>query len=428
VGATEAERAPVLSTRSPDIYPRPMDRRTDPLAPLPEAPDPWAGSEMPSRRDGPPFHMTEMIEAEPALAGRILARLAEPDSGAAHLAAAIRDTAVAGAPIVVTGCGTSEHGAQAVAEILREAMGAAGLASHLGGASVPVSVQAFEAALDDGFAVSEGLYIGVSHEGGTWATNLALERAKAAGGTVAIITCSGRSPGAGMATIVVTTEEQDQSWCHTVGYLSPILAAAAVAADLTGTPADARAASSILAKGIDATAIRATEALAQALTGMSRLIVVGSGADRPAARELVLKVEEGVHLPAAMRDLETVLHGHLAGMDSKTGFVLLLTDPSHAEERAARGTGVLRAVAELGMRAGAILGAAYSNAIPADLTPAGRLNLPAAEGLPRTVASLLGTAVPLQLLTERLARAAGVDPDPIRRDDPAYLRAAEVAG
>ncbi len=56
-------------------YPAPMDATTDfdPTAPLPGAPDPWASTEMPSHRDGPPFHMTEMIAAEPSLAARILA-------------------------------------------------------------------------------------------------------------------------------------------------------------------------------------------------------------------------------------------------------------------------------------------------------------------------------------------------------------------
>jgi glucosamine 6-phosphate synthetase-like amidotransferase/phosphosugar isomerase protein len=158
------------------------------------------------------------------------------------------------------------------------------------------------------------------------------------------------------------------------------------------------------------------------------VIVVASGVDRPAARELVLKVEEGVHLPAAMRDLETLLHGHLAGMDAATGLVLILTDGAQAESRRARAAGVLRAVAELGVTAGAILGAGYDGAMEAGLTPAGRLVVPDAPDLAPVVASLLGSAVPLQLLTERLARARGVNPDPIRRDDPAWLRAAEAAG
>jgi hypothetical protein len=43
------------------------------------------------------------------------------------------------------------------------------------------------------------------------------------------------------------------------------------------------------------------------------------------------------------------------------------------------------------------------------------------------VAALLGSAAPLQLITERLARARGTNPDPIRRDDPRYRAAAEAA-
>jgi fructoselysine-6-P-deglycase FrlB-like protein len=41
------------------------------------------------------------------------------------------------------------------------------------------------------------------------------------------------------------------------------------------------------------------------------LITIASGADRPAARELALKIEEAAWIPTTMRDLETFLHGHL---------------------------------------------------------------------------------------------------------------------
>ena len=400
----------------------------DPRQPLPSAPDPWAGSEMPTRRAEPPFHMTEMIEAEPALAERLLSRLAEPAGPAARLAAAIRAGAERGAPILLTGCGTSEHGALATVEILREALRTAGLPWRLGHAGTPVAVQAFEGSLEDWLGVDGGLVIGVSHEGGTWATNRALEQARASGATVALLTVSNGSPGAALADIVVTTDEQDQSWCHTVGYLSPIVAAAAVAGHLTGLAPKPTAARGLLATGLEGGAVAATERMARSLAGVEGLIVVASGVDRPAARELVLKVEEGAHLPAAMRDLETLLHGHLAGMDDRTGIVLILTEAARADDRAARAAAVLRATAAIGARAGAILGARHLDAIPAELTPAGRLVVPSADELPPAIASLLGSAVPLQLLTERLARARGVNPDPIRRDDPAYLRAADAAG
>src|SRR3712207_5252696 len=97
------------------------DRRTDPDAPLPGPPDPWAETDLPSRRDAPPWHMTEMIEAEPALAGRILERLTR-DGTAARLAELAREHAEVGHPIAVVGCGTSEHGARAVAALIGEAL------------------------------------------------------------------------------------------------------------------------------------------------------------------------------------------------------------------------------------------------------------------------------------------------------------------
>jgi fructoselysine-6-P-deglycase FrlB-like protein len=383
---------------------------------------------MPERRDGPPYHMTEMIEAEPAFAVRLLGRLAEPSGPAGRLAAEVRRAAELGRPVLLVGCGTSEHGALAGAEILREAMRGAGLPWRLGEAGAPVAAQAFEGALEGELGGAGGIVIGVSHEGGTWATNLALERAKASGATVALLTASDRSPGAAVADIVVTTDEQDQSWCHTIGYLAPILAAAAVAGHLDGRLPDAAATGAVLRAGWEPAAVLETERLAGELSRVDRLIVVASGADRTAARELVLKVEEGAHLPSAMRDLETLLHGHLAGIDAATGLVLVLADVTSVEDRAPRAAGLLRAVAEIGIRAGAILCEPYLEAIPEWLTPAGRLVVPRADGLPPMVAALVGSTVPLQLLTERLARARGVDPDPIRRDDPTYLRAAEAVG
>ncbi len=53
--------------------------------------------------------------------------------------------------------------------------------------------------------------------------------------------------------------------------------------------------------------------------------------------------------------------------------------------------------------------------------------MPDEPSLPAPVAALFATATPLQLLTERLARARGTNPDPIRRDDPRYLAAADAA-
>jgi glucosamine--fructose-6-phosphate aminotransferase (isomerizing) len=382
---------------------------------------------MPARRRRAPYHMTDMIEVEPALAARIADRLATADGPAERLAAEVKRAASEGQPILLVGCGTSETAAQASAEILREGLASAGLPMAPGRAGVPTALQAFEAALEDDLVGRGGVVIGISHEGGTRATNRALERAQAGGATVAIVTVSDRSPGAAIGDIVVTTEEMDQSWCHTVGYLSPIVAAAAVAAHVTGEPLSPVGLRELLGAGLSQAAVAQTEAMAAILGGIDRLVVLAGGRDRPSARELALKVEEGVHIPATMRDLETMLHGHLAGIDARTGVIVFVVDPAGLEERVARAAAVLRAVREIGAQGAAILAERAAPEIELGLTPAGRLIVPEAPLLSPAVATIVGTAVPLQLLTERLARSRGVDPDPIRRDDPLYRKAAQAA-
>lgn len=391
----------------------------DPDAPLPGAPDPWAGSEMPEVRPGPPYVMTDMIAAEPALARRVLERLGAPGGPAAGLAEVIRTTALAGDPIVVTGCGTSEHGALAAAEILRDALAAAGIGRP---ASPPMAAQAFELALEP---PAGGLCIGVSHEGGTWATNLALAAARARGCATALITVSDRSPGAALADIVVATEEMDQGWCHTVGYASPLLAATAVAGHLAPPAPAVEAVRALLDAGLGQAGAAAR--IGREIAASGHLVVVGSGADRPAARELVLKIEEGCWIPSAMRDLETMLHGHLPATDAATALVLLLAERRGRAERVARARQVLEAAAVIGLRSGAILAAGAAEALPEELTPAGRIVVPEAPDLRPAVAALLGTLTPLQLVTERSARARGTNPDPIRRDNPVYREAASRA-
>jgi hypothetical protein len=81
----------------------------------------------------------------------------------------------------------------------------------------------------------------------------------------------------------------------------------------------------------------------------------------------------------------------------------------------------------IGTDAAAIVTSDLAAEIPTELTPAGRIVIPEAPTLPSPVASLLGTATPLQLLTERLARVRGVDPDAIHRDVDRYREAADAA-
>ena len=394
----------------------------DPEAPLEPAPDPWEELPTPSVRSGPPWHMTEMIAAEPFVAERLIVRLADPESGAGRLAGAIGQAASSGAPVVVTGCGTSEHAAQAAAEILRAAVRAAGLPS---GPTAVTSAQAFELALDP---PTGGLVIGISHEGGSAATIDAMDAAGDAGARVGLITGSAHSPAGDAADedLLVETVEMDQGWCHTIGYVAPLVAAVAIGADLSGADSGATRIRDLLADGARDEA--GAEAIAGVLAGCRTLVTVASGADRPAARELALKIEEAAWIPTTMRDLETLLHGHFPSMDASTGLVLILTDRDGREERVARSRGALAGAAVIGIRAAAIVSRDVDAGLPAELTPAGRLVVDEAPDLPAPVAALISTATPLQLLTERIARARGTNPDLIRREDAVYRDAAAAAG
>ena len=127
-----------------------------------------------------------------------------------------------------------------------------------------------------------------------------------------------------------------------------------------------------------------------------------------------------------MRDLETLLHGHLPATDATTGLVLILADPDAIEARAERAGEALAAASAIGLRVAAILSDAAQAAFARVPTPAGRIRAALPAGFEGPAAALVATAVPLQLLAERLARARGTNPDAIRRDQVAYLEAAAL--
>jgi glucosamine 6-phosphate synthetase-like amidotransferase/phosphosugar isomerase protein len=369
---------------------------------------------MPALRDGPPYFMTEMVAAEPALAERLARRLGD-DPAVRAVGSAMKRAIADRQPITITGCGTSEHAAMGIAALLREAIGA-------GNAYLVRAVQALDLWRDPQAA---GVVVAVSHEGGTSATNQAMASSRAAGATAAIVTGSAGSPGAGMAELVIATGEMDQSWCHTVGYLSPLIVGAALAAELRNAQLDATAIRGLLEAASEQSA--SAGELARSLASVRRLVTAGTGADYVTARELALKIEEGSGLPAVAIQLETVRHGHFAAMDEGDGMIVVLTDAEPAGEivrqRAVR---VLRAGVALATTSAALLGARIGPQIPHDVTAAGRLVVPEANQLTPVTESLLGAAIPLQLLAEQLAIARGRNPDLIGRDEPRHAAGAAV--
>jgi fructoselysine-6-P-deglycase FrlB-like protein len=247
---------------------------------------------------------------------------------------------------------------------------------------------AFEASLDP---QDRGVLIAISHEAGTNATNAAL---RAVTGTRTILVTA-RPDSAQPADIVVGTPLVDRSWCHTVGYVSPLLALTAISG-----AADAPTCSRVIETTL-AQRERFAEA-AETLSGCERLIVTGSGVDEVTARELALKIEEGVHVPTTPLGMEKILHGHLPAADGRTGLVVLRIDPTSAPHRDERAQDVRAAAAELAMPT-----------VTIDGLPAGH--------------PLLAGAIALQLLTLELVHLAGTNPDLIRREEEPYRAAAAAA-
>jgi glutamine---fructose-6-phosphate transaminase (isomerizing) len=386
--------------------------RRDLKKPLPGPPDPWVPSQMPPFRARPPYLMTEMIAAEPALAERLVHRLGT-DAALDALASTVREAVTAGRPVLTTGCGTSEHAAMGVAALLNESL-------DLPAGRGVRSMSGLELMRRP---PAEGVLLAVSHEGGTEITNEAMRAARAAGAQTALITVGAGSPGAQIAELVVATGEQDQSWCHTVGYLSPLLAGVVLAARLGGRTPDALAIRAVLDVTDDP---HAAAAAATALAGADRVVVAGSGPDYVSARELALKIAEGARQPAAAHELESVLHGHLAAATRWTALIVVLTDADPGpgtplvRDRAIR---LLAAARALGVPAAAILAEPHAALIAEDDTPAGRIVTPRTGRVGGVAGSLLGSAVALQLLAERMARARGVDPDTLGRENAAQAAA-----
>jgi glucosamine--fructose-6-phosphate aminotransferase (isomerizing) len=355
----------------------------------------WHTDEYPELRSGPPWVTEEMVAAQPALARTLLE---SPPDGIAEVAAAVGDAARAGEPVTVVGCGTSEHGALAIAALVDEALATRSSGADEARTAWPpaaISRQSLDAAERP---QRGGVCIGISHDGGTRATTLALEAAAAGGAVTALVTNRPGGSASGPAKHVVVTPVHDDSWCHTVAYTSSILVGALLGRELGLDVPEAGAAERLLSAGID------RRPAAAALARAERVICAGFGLDLITARELALKLAEGARIPTAALQLETLLHGHLAGEDARTAAVLIESDPS--APRVDRRTALAAAaLGEIGMPV---------------------LTLLPPEGIPGSVERLLAGAAALQRLTLELAADRSVNPDLIRREEEPYRRAGSV--
>jgi glucosamine--fructose-6-phosphate aminotransferase (isomerizing) len=365
---------------------------------------------LPELRHGPPWVMEDMIAAQPSIPAPL-----HGQGDLAALGSAVARAVAAGRLVTVTGCGTSEHAAHAVTELLNEAVEP----SPIGRPAV-IARQALEAALDPW---GEQVCIGVSHEGGTGATIAAMKAARENGALTGLITANPDGLAVAEADHVIQTPVRDESYCHTIGYISPVVAGCFLAARARGADLEPAVVSDCLRAALQQGDIAAR--VAASLNGAKRVITVGSGLDRVSARELALKIEEGARTPAGAIELETLLHGHLASCDSATAVVLIVTDPRALRARTERAKRLLGAANRLGVRTAAILSPMAASEL-GELATAGFVETPEADLPSPVLAGLLGVAVALQLLTVGLVHEAGNSPDLIRREQAPYREAAAM--
>ena len=260
-----------------------------------------------------------------------------------------------GARVLFTGCGTSFHAALACGR----------------------AAQALDVV--QGLASEADVLVAFSHEGGT---RLTLEAVEAFPGETWTVTgAAGGKIARAVDHVVVATPEIEQSYCHTAGYTCAVAAGRALLGEDVG--------------GLSALVERELEAEPLGASAHERFAVVGGGADQATVLEAVLKLREGVHVPAESHHTEQLLHGHLAAIDAAVRCFVLEGTGRNAE----RAPDVVRALGELGC----------------DTT------------LVPSVHPVVDI-VRFQRLTTDLADARGVDPDLIRWDEEPWDRARQSYG
>jgi glutamine---fructose-6-phosphate transaminase (isomerizing) len=368
----------------------------------------------PELRSAAPWVMEDMIEAQVMLPEALRDSLA---SSAPRLVEMLHAAAGAGEPIVVSAVGTSGHSARAVALILNGAMGESAVAAG--------PAESRESA-DQALAPRRrGLCIAISHGGLSTSTMRALAAARETGAKTALITAASNTPARDIADVVLVTPLRDKSYCHTVGYTSPMLTGFYLASAYRQEEFPAAGLAGYM-RELLTMRTRALE-IGGALGKVERLVSAGSLIDVPTARELALKVAEGAWVPTTVLGVEDTLHGHLVAHDANSALVVVVTGGPGADRAVEGAHELLMAARRIGLQTAAILSPDLEGAILGEDVTAGKLVIPHEE-LPELVTPLLGGAVALQLLTVGLVRARKTNPDLLRREQAPYREAVAVGG
>jgi glucosamine--fructose-6-phosphate aminotransferase (isomerizing) len=344
----------------------------------------------PDPRTRHPFHMYEMIHAQPNAADEAIRRVRA--SGFAPAISRARH-------LRLTGCGTSFHAAMYGRMILQSALGRGRLVE---------SVHAYDVAHETNPSENATL-VAVSHSGTTPTTNRAAARAKRAGLRVLGVCGLSGSPLEDIADdVLVIGSTHDRSWANTMSYTSQLSAFAALASqvqpNLPNLDRGIRHISGRLRRAFSTE--RKVRALARSIARADRITFLGAGWDEITALEAALKIRETCGLSASGYHPEQFLHGPFLSIERNEPVVAL-----RSREEGARADVLRRALTKSGAKV-TIVGEHASASIP----------LPAVQPSLRPIVSV----VPLQLLAYHAAVARRANPDIMRTDIP-RLRAGVAA-
>ena len=309
----------------------------------------------------------------------------------------------------IVGIGTSYHAALMGEYFMRA----------FGGGLTTIASHSFDFSLYGPELTDRDAVVVVSHTGRKSYSVEALDRVKATGATLALVTGEeGAERHAGMEH-VFTTVPPEGSATYTISYTSAL----AVLASITGAIGQQRMGAPTLDPDLLATELPAamrgaleTEALvrslAEAHTGRRKIWLAGAGPAGVSAMEAALKIKEASYLDAEGMSTEQMLHGPFQSADPQD--LMILVAP--AGEGQARTLDLAAETKEVGLDLIVI-----SDGTPAALRDgaAGWVVVPEiAEPF-----SALTTLVPLHFLAYWFALSRGTNPDSFRRDDERFARA-----
>lgn len=361
--------------------------------PAPQRPDPPLG------RTRHPYFMHEMIRRQ-AVAGRGSYRVATESLAAEPLPPPTGE-------LLCVGQGTSFHAALAAAGAAQTALGPGTRSWALS------SFDVVDRAVP---AVAGRLALVFSAGSDTALTVAAQAHLREVGARILLITAHPEGPSVPLADRVVTTQYADEtSWTHTVSFTAALVAWSAILHGWTGGRGDTTATEEAIGDAV--TAALATENAivdkVEKFAPREQLLLVGSGAGEPSAREAALKLREASGRFCASVGIEELLHGVLPSVSDRTGVLAISSTPLQRER------------ALQGLHAAELLGAETLLVDTSGGAAGDRiLALPAIDWLPPPVLQV----VPFQLLAYWLAVSEGRNPDVMGLEDPKVMAARSSFG